>query len=122
MAATFTPIVLSGSTQGRAIKLTATSIGTAQTLHTGPSVAGQFDDLELWAANTGSGLETATICNGGTTDPDDRVPVPIPPIVGPICLGRYRVPGNGTPNVLKAFVTTANVINVWAVQATHYAP
>lgn len=89
--ATYTRLLLSGSTSGRPIKLAATA--TPGTLvHTAVSGAASFDEIFAWVTNTDSVDRTLTIEFGGTTDPDDLVtktltiPANSPPI--PILTGQ----------------------------------
>lgn len=121
MAATGAPVVFGSSTDGRPIKVTPTAIGSAETLHTGSSTATEYDEIDVYAVNTGANPETLYLCVGGVTDPDDKVPVPLAAGAGPKFCGRYRLKGNATPLILKAFASTADVINVWG-QVTRYTP
>lgn len=104
--------MLSGSTNGRAIKVAATSIGSGTTIHTATSesTAGKFDAIYLWATNTDTVSRTLTIGWGGTTDPDDLIlkTVTIPPLLGP----RRVVMGLRLNNslVVKAAASAADVI------------
>src|SRR5512139_1683053 len=67
---------LSGSTDGRGIKVVATaSAGT--TIHTAVAgtTAGTFDEIWLYAYNSDSVARLLTIEFGGTTAPDDNIKV-----------------------------------------------
>lgn len=121
MAATLAPLILSQSTDGRPIKVTATAIGLPQSLHSGPSAATKYHTIDIYGVNTGSANEVLTLLPGGVTDPDDKVPCPMAPNVGPKFLCRVRLKGNATPLVLKTFASTANVINVWG-EVSEYVP
>jgi hypothetical protein len=64
--ATFTKEKLSGSTDGRAIKVAATA--TAGTLiHEGSATATTYDEIWLYAINTSASAVKLTIEWGGTT-------------------------------------------------------
>lgn len=102
---------LSGSTDGRPIKIVATaSPGT--TVHTASSDVTEVDAVYLWAANTSATAATLTIQWGGTTDPDDAHPK------------GYSLAAEGIPTmiaagavlrnalVIKAYSGTANVITL----------
>lgn len=66
----FTKRQLSGSTNGRPIKVTATATpGTL--IHTATSTTDEFDEIYLWAVNTSSSAVALTLEWGGTTSPDD---------------------------------------------------
>jgi len=99
---TFTKF-LSGSTNGRQIKVTSTSTpGT--TIHTTPSTAGGldvFDKVFIYATNTSSVTRDVTIEFGGTTNPDDLIPWEILDNVGPILIVPGLLLNNGL--IIKAF-------------------
>lgn len=70
--ATYSRILLSGSTSGREIPVAATSTpGT--TIHTAISGATGFDEIYLWASNVTTAAATLTIEWGGVTDPGDHM-------------------------------------------------
>lgn len=109
--ATYSRILLSGSTSGRPIKVAATATpGTA--VHTAIAGAVSYDEVYLWATNTDSSTRTITVEFGGTTDPDDlivksySIPANSPPI--PIVTGQVL---NGGV-LVKAFASSANVVLV----------
>ena len=83
---TFSGGVLSGSTNGRPIKVAATSIGSGTTIHTATASTTGFDDITLFVTNTHTADLALTIGWGGTTDPDDLIlkTVSIPALSGPI--------------------------------------
>ncbi len=105
--ATYSRVKLSGSTDGRMIKVAATSTpGT--TLHTAHATA--QDEVHLWAVNSDTSERKLTIEFGGTSSPDDTIEITIPPESGliPVC------PGLTLTNslVVKAFCGTTNVVMV----------
>jgi len=109
--ATFSRILLSGSTSGRVIPVAATATpGTA--IHTAVSGSSSFDEVYLWASNVTATAATLTIEWGGVTDPGDHVvkaleiPANSPPI--PIVTGQVLNGGL----LVKAFSDTASAINV----------
>lgn len=106
--ATFAKVQLSGSTNGRQIKVAATSTpGT--TIHTATSTSGAMDELWLYAVNSNTADLKLTIEYGGTTAPDDLIEVTIPAESGLVCV----VPGSSPLNggvVVKAFAASANLI------------
>lgn len=100
---------LSGSTNGRPIKIAATATpGT--TLHTAISGAGKSEEVYIWVTNTSGAAVALTVEFGGTTNPDDRIvnsfsiPANSQPV--PICTGQPL--GGGL--VVKAFASSANVL------------
>ena len=107
--ATYSKQLLSGSTNGKAIKVAATSTpGT--TIHTAVSGTSSIDEVWLWAQNTDTTDRKLTIEFGGTTSPDDTFELTIPAESGLIPV----VPGLPHQNslVVKAFAATANVVLV----------
>lgn len=109
--ATYSRVLLSGSTNGRAIPVAATATpGTA--IHTAIAGTTAFDELYLWASNVTAAAATLTIEWGGVTDPGDHmvkaltIPANSPPI--PIATG--QVLNNAL--LVKAFSGTASAINL----------
>ena len=75
--ATFSKVKLSGSTDGKAIRLTAsTSPGT--TIHTTGTASAIIDEIWLYAYNSSASAQTLTIQFGGTATPDDDIRQIIP--------------------------------------------
>ena len=70
--ATFSKITLSGSTDGRAIKVAATATA-GTTIHTASSTTTTYDEVWLYAQNTDTTDRKLTIEWGGTTAPDDLI-------------------------------------------------
>ena len=103
--ATFSKVRLSGSTNGRNIKVVATStLGT--TIHTAHATA--LDEIWLWAVNSDTTDRKLTIEFGGVTSPDDLIEQTIAAEGGLILV----VPGllvTGSV-VVTAFCATANVV------------
>lgn len=108
---TYSGGVLSGSTNGRPIKVAATSIGSGTTIHTATTDTGaKFDEITLFATNTDASDRTLTIGWGGTTDPDDLIlkTVTIPALSGPIPIITGLRLNNGL--IVKAAASSANLI------------
>lgn len=110
--ATFVKRKLSGSTDGRGIKVAATaSAGT--TIHTAVAgtTAGTFDEIWLWAYNSDTVDRLLTIEFGGTTAPDDNIKVTVASQSGATLV----VPGFDLQNgsVVKAFAAAANVVVIF---------
>lgn len=116
MANAVEQFILSGSTQGRRIKVAATaSPGTL--IHTTgvdlPTV--KYDRLYLNAVNTDTADWVLTLQMGGTTSPDDLITVPLPAGVGVIvCVDGDLLAGDGASGLsVRAFVTGgANKVTV----------
>lgn len=110
--ATFSKQILSGSTDGRAIKVVAT--GTAgTTIHTASTTATTLDEVWLYAQNTDTTARKLTIEWGGTTAPDDLIEVTIGPEAGLVLVVPGLIlKGNSTALIVRAFAATANVITI----------
>jgi len=109
--ASYARILLSGSTNGRAIPVAATATpGTA--IHTAVTGTSSFDELYLWASNVTGGAATLTLEWGGVTDPGDHMvkAISIPANSPPIPIATGQVLNNGL--LVKAFSGTASAINI----------
>lgn len=106
-------IPLSGSTQGQATKVVATSTpGTL--LHTTGTSASIVDRVWLWAFNSDTVVRVLTIEMGGATAPDQNIVLPIPAQSGRVkVIDGEILLGNGSAGLtIKAFCPTANVVTV----------
>lgn len=111
--ATFAKTILSGSTDGRGILVSATaSPGT--TIHTGSSTATHLHEVWLYAMNTSpSAANKLTIQWGGTTTPNDDIELTIQPESGLVLVAPgLLIKGNSTPLIVRAFAVTANIITI----------
>lgn len=109
--ATYSRLLLSGSTNGRAIPVVATA--TAGTLiHTAVAGSVGFDELYLWVSNVTGGAATLTIEWGGVTDPGDHMvkAYSIAANSAPIAIVIGQVLNNGL--VVRAFSGTASALNI----------
>lgn len=109
--ATYSRVLLSGSTDGKPIVVAATATpGT--TLHTAVSGTTAFDEVYAWVSNVTGSAATITVEWGSTTDPGGHickaysVPANSPPI--PLITG--QTVNNGA--VVKAFSGTASALNI----------
>lgn len=106
--ATFTKQKLSGSTDGKAVKVAATATA-GTTIHTAHATA--LDEIWLYAHNSSASTVKLTLEFGGTAAPDDHIEINI----GAEGTGLVLVsPGLLLTNslVVKAFAATANVITL----------
>ena len=110
--ATFTKSTLSGSTDGRPIKVAATA--TAGTLlHTGSTTATTIDEVWLYATNTSAADVKLTLEWGGVTSPDDLIEQTIVTEGGLVLIAPgLLVKGNSTALIVRAFAASANVITI----------
>jgi hypothetical protein len=110
--ATFSKIVLSGSTDGRMIKVAATATA-GTTIHTGSATATTFDEVWLYAVNSSASAVKLTIEWGGVTSPDDLIESTIVSESGLVLISAgLIIKGNATPLVVRAFAASGDVINI----------
>jgi hypothetical protein len=108
MTGTFAKSLLSGSTNGKQIKVTGTSSGAAVTIHTAVSGTSAADEIWIYACNTSASAVTLTICWGGTTAPDNNIIASIPAQAGRYLVADGMLLQNSL--VVSAFAATGNVI------------
>lgn len=110
--ATYTKTILSGSTDGRGIKVAANSTpGTL--IHTGPTSTAELHEVWLWVANSDSTNRKVTVQWGGTTSPDDLIEVTVAPECGLFALvPGLVIKGNATPLEVRVFCESLNVVVV----------
>jgi len=105
----FNKAKLSGSTDGKGIKVAATS-SPGTTIHTAVSgtTANTYDEVWLYCVNTSTSAVKLTVEWGGTGSPDDQVEVTIPPESGLLEI----IPGLVLQNasLVRAFAGTTNVL------------
>jgi len=105
--ATYTKHLLSGSTNGKGIKIAATST----TIHTGVAGTSDIDEVWLYAVNSSAADYKVTFEWGGTTDPDDHIEITITAQSGLVLIAPGIPINNGL--IVKAKGDQADVINVF---------
>jgi hypothetical protein len=108
--ATFTKTLLSGSTNGKAIKVVQTATA-GTTIHTAVSGTSSIDEIWLYAHNSSASTVKLTLEWGEATAPDGNIEINI----GAEGTGLVLVsPGLLLQNalVVKAFAASANVITL----------
>jgi hypothetical protein len=113
--ATFTKVLLSGSSQGKAIKIAATTSGSnGTTLHATGTSSSIIDELWLYAYNSASTATALTIQWGGITAVDNEVKITIPATTGlTLVIPGLILTGDGTTaTTTRAYAGTTNVITV----------
>ena len=108
--ATFTKTLLSGSTNGKAIKVVATATA-GTTIHTAVSGTASLDEIWLYAHNSSAATVKLTLEWGEATAPDGNIEINI----GAEGTGLVLVaPGLLLQNslVVRAFAGTANVVTL----------
>lgn len=110
--ATFSKSILSGSTDGRGIKIAATSTpGTL--IHTGPTDPGVLHEVYLWVVNSDLTDRKLTVEWGGTTSPDDLIEMSIVAESGLAMVAPgLLIKGNATPLVVRAFASSTNLLQI----------
>ena len=111
--ATYTKVLLSGSTQGKAIKVAATATpGT--TIHATGTSSSIIDEIWLYAYNSAATATALTIQFGGTTAVDNDIKITIPSLSGlTLVVPGLDLVGTGSAaNSVLAFAGTANVVTI----------
>jgi len=108
--ATFTKTLLSGSTQGKAIKIASTTTN----IHTTGISSVTQDEIWLYAYNSSASAVVLTVQWGGTTAVDNEYKLSIPATSGlTLVIPGLILTGNGTTGLsLAALAATTNVITV----------
>lgn len=108
--ATFSKSILSGSTDGKQIKVAATA--TAGTLiHTASTTPATLHEVWLYAVNTSASDVKLTIEWGGVASPDDHIEYTVKAENGLyLIVPGLIIKGNATALVVRAFAATTNVI------------
>lgn len=111
--ATFTKVALSGSTQGKGIKVVATA-STGTTIHATGTSSSIIDEVWLYAYNSSTGPITLTIQFGGTTAVDNDIKIDIPATSGlTLVVPGLILTGTGAAaNTVYAYAGTANVVTI----------
>ena len=105
--ATYSKEFLSGSTNGKQIKVVATS-SPGTTIHTAVTGTTDMDEIWLYAVNSDTTARKLTIQWGETTAPDGNIELTIAPEDGYVLVAPGLPLQNGL--VVQAFAATANVI------------
>jgi hypothetical protein len=106
-------IPFSGSTQGQAVLVAATS-SAGTTIHTTGTSATIIDRMSIWAYNAHSGDVLLTIEFGGATAPNQNIVQTITAKTGlTLVVDGLILLGNGSAALtVKAFAATTNVITL----------
>ena len=105
--ATYSKVLLSGSTQGKAIKVVQTATA-GTTIHTAVAGTSDLDEIWLWAVNADTSARKLTLEWGEATAPDGNIEVTIPAESGLVLVTPGLLLQNGL--VVKAFAASANVV------------
>ena len=108
--ATFSKVLLSGSTYGKAVKVAATATA-GTTIHATGTSATILDEIWIYAVNSSVSSVKLTIEWGEATAPDGNIELTVTAESGLVLLiPGLLIKGNATPLVVKAFAGTASVI------------
>ena len=110
---TFTKTLLSGSTQGKPIKVAQTAtLGT--TIHATGTSSANIDEVWLYAYNSSTGPIALTVEFGGASVPDQNIKIDVPATSGlTLVVPGLVLTGTGAAaNTVTAFAGTANVITI----------
>lgn len=109
-------LTLSGSTDGRPIKVTVKSQADPGTIiHTGPSVSSSYDEVWIYACNSATSTDRLLVLQwGGLTNPDDFYEFRISRGERGLFLitSGLIIRGNATPLVIRATCDPINIINI----------
>lgn len=107
--ASFSKIALSGSTNGRQIKVVPiVTVGTL--IHTAIAGSSDLDEIWLWAYNHDTVARVLTIEYGGVASPDDLIKANLSPQSGLILIVPGLLLQNGL--VVGAFAAAANLVMI----------
>ena len=111
--AAFSKVLLSGSTQGKGIKVAATA-STGTTIHATGTSSTTIDEIWLYAYNSSASAVLLTIQYGGTTSPDNDIALSIPAGSGlTLVVPGLILTGTGAAaNTVYAYAGTTNVITI----------
>lgn len=111
--ATFTKNILSGSTQGRGIKVVATA-SSGTTIHATGTSSSIIDEVWLYAYNGDTSARLLTVQWGSTSTPDDDIKISIPAQSGLVLVAPGLIlTGTGSAaNTIRAYAAAANVITI----------
>lgn len=111
--ATFTKVKLSGSTEGKGIKVVQTA-STGTTIHATGTSSTTIDEIWLYAYNGHTADVALTVQFGGTTSPDNDITVTIPFKSGLVLVvpGLMLTGTGSAANTVYAYAGTANVVTI----------
>lgn len=110
--ATISKMALSGSTDAVGFTLAIDS-GTFTTIHTGPSVAADFDEVWIYGSNINTTAETVSITWGTTSGDTGTMKTVIQANETVLLVPGWVIKGNAsTALIIKGASTTASKVNV----------
>lgn len=111
--ATYAKKILGASVEGAGVVVSASS-SPGTTIHTAPTAGTSFHEVWLYAINTDVYAHTLTIQWGGTTDPDNVLPILLAPSAGlTLVVPGLLLQGDATPLVVRAYADAANKVVIY---------
>jgi hypothetical protein len=104
--ATYSKLVLSGSTNGKQILISATTSASANQIHTAVAGTSSFDEIWLYAYNDTTSSISASILWGGTAEPNDVTRTTIPSQSGRVLIVDGKLLQNGL--IVEAYSNIAS--------------
>lgn len=108
--ATYQKTILSGSTDGKQIKITGTNTAGGVTIHTASATSGVIDEIWLYCYNNDSSQATLSIEWGTAGSTDHTFITPIPSQSGRWVVVEGEILQNGL--IVKGFASVANKLYV----------
>lgn len=111
--ATYSKVALSGSTQGKGIKVVQTA-STGTTIHATGTSSSIIDEVWLYAYNSHTSAVVLTVQFGGTTSPDNDIKLTLPVASGlTLVVPGLILTGTGAAaNTVYAYAGTTNVVTI----------
>jgi hypothetical protein len=111
--ATFSKVLLSGSTEGKPVKVVQTA-STGTTIHATGTSSSVIDEVWLYAYNGHSSSVVLTVQFGGTATPDNDIKLTIPAASGLTLVvpGLVLTGTSSAANTIYAYAGTANVVTI----------
>jgi hypothetical protein len=111
--ATFSKVLLSGSTEGKPVKVVQTA-STGTTIHATGTSSSVIDEVWLYAYNGHSAAVVLTVQFGGTATPDNDIKLTIPAASGLTLVvpGLVLTGTSSAANTIYAYAGTANVVTI----------
>lgn len=109
MSTTYVKEFLSGSTNGKQIKIVQTAT-TGTLIHTAVTGTASKDEIYIYVTNNHTTVVNLTIEWGGVSSPDDLIQQSIPAKSGKYLIVAGECLNNGL--VVRAFASVANVLSI----------
>ena len=105
-----TPVLLSGSTNGKPIKVVSTPTGAADTVHTAVAGTSSIDFIDVYVTNDSASAVDVSLGWGGVGVDETLGPIEIAADAGPVKIADTFPLQNGL--IVKVWAGSANVLFV----------